>query len=151
LEATACHPPPVFQEVLNHSMGPGRKSIGLAKIGGGPSLARAGCNPTSKQILRTASPGRQEKQGTFAAESRWKRGRYLSKTGGGKIFLKGKDFFFDSSIFPFSCAAAAGTGDRESCSGPPHVPGRSVHRSMDRPFLLCRKPARNVGSLRETH
>ena len=54
---------PVFQEVLNHSMGPGRKPIGLAKIGGGPSLARAGCNPTPKQILRTASRGRREKQG----------------------------------------------------------------------------------------
>ena len=39
--------PPVFQEVHNHSMGPGRKSIGPAKIGGGPFLARAGCNPTS--------------------------------------------------------------------------------------------------------
>ena len=67
---------PVFQEVLNHSMGPGRKSIGLAKTGGGPSLAWAGCNPTSAQILRTAIP--------FAAEPTWKRGRYVIKLGSAK-------------------------------------------------------------------
>jgi len=36
-------------------MGPRRKSISLAKMGGGLSLARAGCNPQAKQILRTAS------------------------------------------------------------------------------------------------
>ncbi len=108
--------PPVFHEVLNYSLDPGRKSVGLAKIGDGSSLARAGCIHFSKQILRTTCPLRRHKQGnslggdparfwprqslgpTILPGSNRKGGKWISSVGHPKIPQRGGKFLIDYSI-----------------------------------------------------